>query len=90
MASRHLREADGMPLQDAVAIVEEAEGTLRGREVSPDTGLVFELVRGSGRSSYDCECGATALQLDVRLVTADRRLADAFPEQAIGLSLFAG
>jgi predicted nucleic acid-binding protein len=64
--SRYVKASDGMSLEDVVAIVEEAEGLLRGREVLPDSALVLELARGSGRSSYDCEYVATALQLDVR------------------------
>ena len=65
--------------EQAFAIQEEAERLLRGRDFEVASREVLELAMNGHRSAYDCEFVALARALGVRLVTADRRLAEAFP-----------
>lgn len=69
--------------------MQTAERLLRGRLHEVDTAPVLELAHTSGCTSYDCEFVALARKLGTRLVTADRRLAAAFPEDACLLTDFA-
>lgn len=63
----------------------EAESLLAGAEHEVESRRVLELVRDSDCSAYDCEFAALAMALGVRLVTADARLARAFPAHAVRL-----
>jgi len=64
----------------------EAESLLAGNEHEVDSQRVLELVRDSDCSAYDCEFLALAMQLDVKLVTADAKLLRAFPKYALPLA----
>jgi predicted nucleic acid-binding protein len=46
---------------------------------------VLKLAAGSGCTGYDCEFALLARDLQVRLVTLDRALLEAFPELAVSL-----
>ena len=46
---------------------------------------VFELVRDSDCSAYDCEFIALAARLQTRLVTMDKKLLRAFPKRTVAL-----
>ncbi len=70
----------------AEQLQEEAEGLLAGAEYEVDSRLVFELVRDSDCSAYDCEFVALAMTLGVKLVTMDAKLRKAFPKHAVPLS----
>lgn len=63
----------------------EAESLLAGNEHDVDSQRVLELVRDSDCSAYDCEFVALAMQLDVKLVTMDAKLLQAFPKHALPL-----
>ena len=80
---RHLLSFD-----QALAVQQEAESLLSGREHDVDSKRVLELVRDSDCSAYDCEFVALALQLGTQVVTMDAKLLRAFPSQA--KSLMAG
>jgi predicted nucleic acid-binding protein len=73
----------GLAREDAVHALREAEAWMRGREYSVLSEHVFDLAVRSGCSAYDCEYVATAEDLRVALVTADRKVLSAFPEVAI-------
>jgi predicted nucleic acid-binding protein len=60
-------------------IQREAEALLRGNEHEVDSRRVLELVRDSDCSAYDCEFVAVAMRLGVKLLTADKRVLQAFP-----------
>jgi predicted nucleic acid-binding protein len=68
--------------------LEAATALLNGREHLVDDETVMDLVLGSDCSAYDCEYAALADALHVPLVTFDRRLRDAFPDQAQSVEAF--
>jgi predicted nucleic acid-binding protein len=63
----------------------EAESLLQGGEFEVDSRSVLELVRDSDCSAYDCEFVALAIQLDIKLVSMDKKLLKAFPSRALAL-----
>jgi predicted nucleic acid-binding protein len=78
----------GLSLSQALRHLAEAEVTLARRQYDSDTAAVLELATRTGCTAYDCEFAALARDLGVPLVTADRRLAAAFPDIAVTLGLF--
>ncbi|MDP9122343.1 MAG: type II toxin-antitoxin system VapC family toxin [Acidobacteriota bacterium] len=78
----------GMALSDALLAFGEAEQLVSEPDAPVDTVKVLLLAGSSGASAYDCEFAALAQGLGVRLVTADRRLAERFPAFAIELGRF--
>jgi len=69
-------------------IMEAAESALAGCEHLVPSNRVFELAGKSRLSAYDCEFIALASVLAVPLVTADRAVLRAFPEQARTMESF--
>ena len=67
------------------AIQREAESLLAGSEFEVDSLSVFELVRDSDCSAYDCEFIALAARLQTKLVTMDKKLLRAFPKRTAAL-----
>ena len=78
-----------LALDDAIAVQEEAEGLVGGRELPVDSARVLSLAAETGRSAYDCEFAALAEHLDVPLVTSDRQVLASFPRRAVSLHAFA-
>ncbi len=74
-----------LPADAAIAIAERAEAHLRGREFAVSAAAVLDRVARSRCSAYDCEFVALADELDVALVTTDRRILDDFPQSAVPL-----
>lgn len=72
--------------EHANSLQSEAESLLEGAEFEVDSRMVFELVRDSDCSAYDCEFVALAIKLGTRLVTMDKKLLRAFPKLSIALS----
>lgn len=77
-----------MSVAEAVETFENAQEAIDA-EYGADTALVLQLAKDSGCTAYDCEFVALARKLGIRLVTSDRRLAAAFPEDACLLADFA-
>ncbi len=77
-----------LSLEEALSIADRTEAEMASREFAVLTSLVLELAAQSTCSAYDCEFVALAQQLDIPLVTADRRLRDAFPARAVSLEDF--
>lgn len=73
-------------LEQAVALQQEAEEILRGREYEIGSDEVLDLVARSPCSAYDCEFVALARSLGVPLATMDRKLVAAFPDTAVLLA----
>lgn len=68
----------------ALQAIEEAEQLMRSKEFEVNSTQVLSLVSDSSCSSYDCEFVALADDLDVKLVTFDKKILKEFPE--IGVS----
>ena len=66
----------------AVQALDSSERQMTGNEHAVDPRAVLRIASTSGCSAYDCEFVALARHLGVPLVTADRRLAKAFPGEA--------
>jgi predicted nucleic acid-binding protein len=79
----------GMSLETALMAFHTAEEIIGGREYRVSSGRVLELASQSKCSVYDCEYIALAEELCVSLVTADKRLLNAFPKTAVSLEKFA-
>jgi len=77
-----------LSLDDARAIIREAELFLQGREYGVSSVRVLDLAAASRCSAYDCEFVALAQDLDVPLVTADKKILTAFPETAVSMAAF--
>ena len=75
---------------DVVHIMDEATGLMDGREYEVTSMEVFELVRESKCSAYDCEFVALARNLKAPLVTVDKQILHEFPTIAISLDEFTG
>jgi predicted nucleic acid-binding protein len=77
-------------IEGAKLVMKSALRTMEGREILPPSDLVLDLVAMSDCSAYDCEYVALARNLDVKLVTADRKILRNFPDIAVELGIFAG
>ena len=77
-----------LSLEDARTIMQEAELLLQGREYGVSSPRVLDLAAASRCSAYDCEFVALAQDLDVPLVTADKKVLTAFPETAVSMVAF--
>lgn len=75
-----------MPLQKALAILDEATDLIRHTDTAVDSHDVMKLAHASGCSTYDCEYVALAHELGVPLVTMDRQILKAFPGIAVRLA----
>lgn len=82
-----VQQAD-LILQDALEVMEAATDLMRGGEYEAPSDLVLQLAADSRCSAYDCEFVALALELDVGLVTEDRRIHRAFGDTAVRLREF--
>ena len=74
-----------LSFEQAVALQDEAEDLLAGREYEVDSKTVLALVRDSDCSAHDREFIALAERLGTNLVTMDRKLLRAFPNRALTL-----
>jgi predicted nucleic acid-binding protein len=83
-----LVRAHALQLDDALAMIDEAERWLTGREYSVLSRQVLTLASRSGCSAYDCEFVTLAQDLEVPLVTTDRQILKAFPTIAVSPSAF--
>lgn len=75
-----------IPFEQTLSLQREAESLLDGAEFELDSADVLTLVRDSDCSAYDCEFVALAMKLETRLVTMDRKLIRAFPQQVVALT----
>ncbi|MCP9820028.1 type II toxin-antitoxin system VapC family toxin [Synechococcus sp. Cruz-9H2] len=69
-----------LPLEQVIALQDQAEELLGAMEIPVTSERVFELVQRSTCSAYDCEFVAAALEATAPLITADRAVLNAFPE----------
>lgn len=73
---------------DALEAFRTAESAVAEREFTVQTSRVLDLVERSSCSAYDCEFIALAEELGRRLVTADRRILEDFPDIAVSIRDF--
>ncbi len=78
----------GMALATAIEAFSAAEGLVEDLDLEPGVEEALRLAQGAGISGYDAEFVFAAERLGLRLVTADRRLAERCPENAVSLSAF--
>lgn len=71
-------------------VMEAVESALAGREHLVPSSRGFEVAGKSRLSAFDCEFVALASVLSVPLVTADKAVLKAFPEQALTMEAFVG
>jgi predicted nucleic acid-binding protein len=74
-----------IPLQQALAILDEATGLLDHADARIESHEIMKLAHASGCTAYDCEYVALAQELGVPLVTMDRQVLRAFPDIAVPL-----
>lgn len=79
-----------LSLSDAKKIMRAAEERIGGREFAITSDQVLDLAAASECSAYDCEFVGLAMQLDVKLLTSDKKVLKAFPSLAISMSEFVG
>ena len=78
MKMRH----EGLPLENALRTIVEAEEQMYDRERFIDPESVMQLVASSTCTAYDCEFVALAQELRVPLVTTDKQILRDFPQIA--------
>ncbi len=69
-----------LDLADAAVLFKRAADLVEAEEYDVETSDVLRLSKQSKCSAYDCEYVALAEYLGVKLVTADAKLAKAFPQ----------
>ncbi len=69
-------------LNTALEMQTEAEKLLAHNEYQIDSLSVLKLATETGCSAYDCEFIALAKSLDLKLITADKKLLSTFPNIA--------
>lgn len=77
---------DMLSFQQACIIQSEAETLLADSEYQLPSFDILTLVASSHCSAYDCEFVALARQLNVKLVTADKKVLEEFPESTLTLA----
>ena len=75
-------------IEAAVLAMADAEAAIAGRNYDIDSMRVLELAKVSGCSAYDCEFVSLAERLGVALVTADKKVLEAFPSIAVSMAEF--
>ncbi len=73
--------------QDALNLMKQAERLMQGDEHTVSSSDILELVRRSSCSAYDCEFVALARKLEMPLVTADKKILAAFPDDCLTMQL---
>jgi len=77
-----------LPFPEALEIYDAAESLLQNREYDVNGTNVLKLAQQSGCSAYDCEFVSLARDLQAPLVTMDKAILAAFPENAVSLLAF--
>jgi predicted nucleic acid-binding protein len=75
-------------LAEALMIQEEAEALMTDQEFTVTSIQILTLTHSSSCSAYDCGFVALAKQLDVKLLTQDKKILREFSEVAVSLDDF--
>ncbi len=73
---------------DADSFLARAQDVIAVPETAVDGPAIFNLAIESGCSAYDCEFVWLARHLRIPLVTADKKVLNAFPGQAVTIEKF--
>jgi predicted nucleic acid-binding protein len=79
----------GLPLDQAVALFEEAAELMLEPEIEVEPGAILRLAHDKNLSAYDAEFLGLARALDLRIVTLDGGILKAAPGIAISPDAFA-
>jgi len=79
-----------LTLSEAIEIFEFAEELLKDNEYNVNTIQVLNLSYESGCSAYDCEFVNLAKDLNVPLITEDKKALGNFPDTAVSMKKFVG
>ena len=74
-----------MTIETALALVSETENYFRGKEYAVSSEQVLLLAQESSCSAYDCEFVTLAKDLDLHLLTTDKKILKTFPHIATTL-----
>ena len=74
--------------QEVALVADATESALSGNEHLVASARVLDIVSESRLSAYDAEFVALAISLSVPLVTADKAILKAFPDQAQSMETF--
>ena len=85
--SQYVRKAL-LTLEDTVDIMKNASQLMEINEYDVNSKLVLTLAEESNLSVYECEFIALAKDLGVKLVTADQKITEIFPEHTLPLQGF--
>ena len=77
-----------LSLPESIEIFEFAEELLKENEYEVNAAQVLRLSNESGCSAYDCEFMNLAKDLEVPLVTEDKKVLRSFPDIAISMKKF--
>ena len=77
-----------LDLSQAMFIIQKAEEIMHDREYAVQSKDVIKLAKVSNCSAYDCEFVALALDLNLKLVTTDKKVINSFPQIACHLRDF--
>jgi len=72
----------------AIDIQAQAESLLAGNEFEINSDQVLALTQASHCSAYDCEFISLAQTFNTQLITTDKKLIKAFPENAITAKVY--
>jgi predicted nucleic acid-binding protein len=73
-------------INTACQMQSEAELVFANNEYQVNSAAVLKLSAESGCSAYDCEFVSLAKTLNVKLITADKKVLNTFPETAVTAS----
>jgi predicted nucleic acid-binding protein len=77
-----------LTLEETVEIMGNASALLENNEYDIASRQVLDLASNSNLSAYDCEFVALAKDLNIKLVTADKRITEVFPQYSLSLQDF--
>ena len=75
-------------INDALCIIENAEKQMKGHEYNISSDKVINLAAASGCSAYDCEFVSLAMELNIPLITSDKKILNSFPDTAISAEAY--
>ncbi|MCD6342395.1 MAG: type II toxin-antitoxin system VapC family toxin, partial [Spirochaetaceae bacterium] len=75
-------------MEDSFTTMENAERLMEGNEYHITSRHILMLVNDSKCSAYDCEFVALAQQLNVKLVTEDKKIISEFSDIAVDIDTF--